>query len=134
MSIFIDPNEQKKFEQRKEEAVIGMIEKANEAVLEREICEALLPEWAEKYVHDSMANERGLVGAQLCTKDGRRMGNAFINSIKQLDKIGKVFEVLTEAGNRKWFTERELQEFYHPVKYIVKLDEALKRFNRVREE
>lgn len=75
-----------------------------------------LPHWAESQI------EWGVNGylcerAQLCTRDGRKIGNAVIVKIEPLTEW--VFTVITDAGNTLILNIEELQELFHPPKFIM---------------
>lgn len=75
-----------------------------------------LPPWAT-----GMAKGWTDIGAQLCTKDGRRIGNAVL--IGSVELHGRTFyQVVTDIGTTVRFTEEELGEtFYQPV-YTMAID------------
>jgi hypothetical protein len=79
----------------------------------------LKPDWAtglaETYMQPS---------AQLCTRDGRRMGNAIVAALEtRHDK--KFAVVVSDAGSVVRFTERELEELFHQPKWLMNLDTHL---------
>lgn len=77
-----------------------------------------LPEWAERtsrpdeYIH----------GTQLCTKDGRVVGNAVVVDTKLSDWDRKVMihYVVTDAGTEMRLTIGELKNLFHPPIYVMK--------------
>lgn len=88
-----------------------------------------LPSWAVS------RNDQGLlvVGAQLCTKDGRRTGNAHVIEIdrKTYDGWeGLVYNCLTDAGNSFKFNENEIREFFHIGPFISLIGDVLEKFDR----
>ena len=96
-----------------------------------------LPEWAEK-LSDGNYME---LGAQLCTRDGRKIGNAYVdNIIYGTPTCGSyVFSnpsyvqfaiIYTDAGTCLCFSERELREYFYEPKYVMKLDDARRKFRR----
>lgn len=90
----------------------------------------LLPEWAV-----GLADGNLLVGAQLPTRDGRRMGNAHIVAIidktyASLMKPVTVYLVLTDAGNSMVMLDTEVHEAFYPPKYVSNVDEVVKKFWR----
>lgn len=87
----------------------------------------LIPEWAEKESDGNYLE----VGAQLCTKDGRKCGNAFVNSLLQHSELGMVAEVVTDSGNKFKLTEAELKELFHVPVYVMKIENARAKFGGV---
>ena len=54
------------------------------------------------------------IGSQLCTKDGRKCGNAVIvEPVILVLKRSAAWIVVTDAGNEMTLTEPELQELFH---------------------
>lgn len=79
----------------------------------------VLPDWAERYDPSGSIEP----GRQLCTKDGRRCGNAFV--IQQGKGIPALvfiptWEVLTDAGNKLVCTTDEIHELFYIGDYISK--------------
>lgn len=77
-----------------------------------------LPEWAERRIGpglDGYAYER----AQLCTRDGRRIGNAVV-----IRAFGGNYTVLTDMGTEMTLRRHELCELFHPPKYVMKPEVA----------
>jgi len=62
------------------------------------------------------------LGAQLCTRDGRRVGNGFIDDFEVVDKV-LLAKVVTDMGNVFYMTKNELKETFYPPKFIVNLEE-----------
>jgi hypothetical protein len=88
-----------------------------------------LPEWATKRSNGDYM----VLGAQLCTRDGRRTGNAFVNSDPyraSWDDTVWLVDVVTDAGNELTLTENECWELFWPPSYIMSVDEARKKFTR----
>lgn len=89
--------------------------------------ESMLPEWA-------IARARGQLveGAQLPTKDGRRMGNAHIlkivPGIKGVPSLN--YLILTDAGNTVVMSENEIQAQFYPPEYVSSVKSILKKFWR----
>ncbi len=57
-------------------------------------------------------------GVQLCTKDGRILGNAVVIDVspsKYLPEKTLVAKCMTDMGNQFTFTERELMEQFYPA-------------------
>lgn len=80
----------------------------------------VLPDWAESYSPDGIL----CPGRQLCTKDGRRLGNAFIT--RELEPIPTLvlvamWEVVTDAGNVMKMTAQEIRELFYVGDYIANL-------------
>jgi len=99
-------NQMKQFAQELEDW--GLIK--DDVLIDADIFDRLPhPAWAT-----GIASQWMELGAQLCTKDGRRMGNAVVMSVEVRD--GRYFAcILTDAGNELKLTETELAElFYHP--------------------
>lgn len=81
--------------------------------------ERQLPPWATGH-----AKSFTDVGAQLCTRDGRRMGNAVLYNAEATPVFGRqVFNVVTDVGNLVRFTETELQSAFYEPRYILNLDD-----------
>lgn len=74
-----------------------------------------------------------VLGAQLPTRDGRRCGNAHIIHIEPAiwDKSVSVHTVLTDAGNEMRLTADEINELFHPPKWISSVDDVINRFKRI---
>lgn len=91
--------------------------------------EVLLPHWA---LSINIDKELAL-HAQLCTKDGRRVGNAFISCILNVknknDEVYKLYEVITDKGSLIRMHENEIHELYYIGNYICWPDH-----NSVKEE
>lgn len=87
---------------------------------DRQYLREMLPDWAESYSPNGIL----CVGRQLCTKDGRRLGNAFIT--RELESIPTivlvtVWEVVTDAGNVLKMTAQEIRELFYVGDYIARL-------------
>lgn len=81
----------------------------------------VLPEWAERYDPSGTLE----LHRQLCTKDGRRLGNAFITKIGSTMSIADFkpepcYTVLTDAGSEVRMTESEIHEYFYIGEYISK--------------
>ena len=85
-----------------------------------------LPPWAERLaIPDEMA-----VGTQLSTRDGRKIGNAWI--VEKLVKWGmELYIVRTDAGNTVRCNILELDAYFYPPKYVGRLEEINKKFLRI---
>lgn len=82
-----------------------------------------LPEWAEKRSDGNYMEP----GAQLATRDGRRLGNAYVDNLQQHDRLGQLAVVVTDMGNTFRMTIRELEEAFYPPAYVMRIDEARAR-------
>lgn len=69
-----------------------------------------IPPWACGYAYAYTD-----VGAQLCTRDGRRVGNAVVLSV-----TNDVAVVITDAGNKFSLKLTELEELFHKPRYVMK--------------
>lgn len=82
----------------------------------------VLPEWAERYDPSGTLE----LYRQLCTKDGRRLGNAFITKIGfTLASIADFkpepcYTILTDAGSEVRMIETEIHEYFYIGEYISK--------------
>ena len=85
----------------------------------------LLPPWA-----DRLATDEYEIGSQLCTKDGRKVGNGIIVGFDilkySLTELLVIAQVVTDAGNSFWATGGELRELFHEPKYVMKEEEVEK--------
>jgi hypothetical protein len=76
--------------------------------------EHFLPEWA------TGVSTTPVVGSQLCTRDGRRLGNAVLLDIEvYLDSRSMLFICVTDVGTKVTLKERELKEAFHPPRYVM---------------
>lgn len=88
-----------------------------------------LPDWAERKSDGNYME----VGAQLCTRDGRRIGNAKVVEIDNfgwaLDHVnpGPLATVVSDMGNRVEFNEAALESYFYPPEYIMKVEEGIKK-------
>lgn len=99
---------------------------------DKEYLRQVLPDWAESYSPDGIL----CPGRQLCTKDGRRLGNAFIT--RELEPIPTlvlvaVWEVVTDAGNVMKMTAQEIRELFYVGDYIANLHTIPGLRNLIRE-
>ena len=78
--------------------------------------EGQLPEWAI-----ALSNGEIQLGVQLCTKDGRKVGNGFLIDIHD-DEPFSLYIVLTDMGNTMRLTLGELQDYYHVGTYVCSLE------------
>ena len=99
---------------------------------DEEYLQQVLPDWAESYSPDGIL----CPGRQLCTKDGRRLGNAFIT--RELEPIPTlvlvaVWEIVTDAGNVLKMTAQEIRELFYVGDYIAHLHTIPGLRNLIRE-
>lgn len=59
------------------------------------------------------------VGAQLCTRDGRRIGNAVVLQVMPTCK-GTAARIYTDAGTDLVLNEAELEELFHEPEWLMK--------------
>ena len=84
-----------------------------------------LPQWAEKYSDGSYQ----VHNTQLCTRDGRRMGNAvLVHNVLRKGNIPFHSVVVTDAGNVMRMNHAELQEAFYPPQFIMKESEVRKHY------
>lgn len=99
------------------------------AMQEFELSHGPLPEWA----CDRNWDYSLVPGAQLCTKDGRRTGNAHIIKHGAGIAAGPVFvptfELITDAGSKFIMTEREIETAFYVGDWISDPVEVLKKFD-----
>jgi hypothetical protein len=60
------------------------------------------------------------IGAQLCTRDGRRTGNAVVTRL--MDSNSGTWQVLTDAGNTIFLNEKEIKESFYPPRWTMDID------------
>lgn len=97
---------------------------AREAMKEYEMWLGPIPEWATGWNHGRQI----VLGAQLYTKDGSRIGNAHIVNIDV--GLGVYIDVLTDAGNYCQFTNGEVQSMFTVGKFISSVESIKQRFDR----
>lgn len=110
---------------------------ARRAIYEFEQSFGPIPDWAvaRNFGYELVA------GAQLCTRDGRKTGNAHIVSIEQKDfphlahnqnPYGEitVYNCLTDAGSKFVFTEQELNTCFTIGDWISDPARIIKDFDR----
>jgi hypothetical protein len=96
-----------------------------------------IPEWAK----DRNWGYEMLPGAQLCTKDGRRTGNAHIIKVKTLKSPEFVceenpygeypaYECLTDAGQSFVFNGAEILEAFTVGEWISDVERVVRDFDR----
>jgi hypothetical protein len=79
-----------------------------------ELAPEFWPDWATSTIDAVCA------GAQLCTRDGRRTGNAVV--IKLIDSNSGTWQVLTDAGNTIFLSEKEIKESFYPPRWTMDID------------
>ncbi len=94
----------------------------------------IIPKWASGYAHGNYMQK----GAQLSTKDGRKIGNAvvvgFFEEIicQQVDGdyfyLPETATVITDFGNRLMLNIIELEQLYHPPKWVMKWEEVKEHY------
>lgn len=98
--------------------------------LDDQICETL---WGDEPLLEWQVarNRDGILvpGTQLCTKDGRRMGNAHIIATQNRD-FGRVYECLTDAGNCMTLTAKEIRTAFYIGDYVNCVTDTLRKFDR----
>lgn len=87
---------------------------------------APLPEWA------SAANPNHLLGeaTQLLTKDGRKIGNAFIVAMPDPFVKTDTYCIDTDNGSHVHMTEDEIHEHFYIGDFYGKIDELLEQHKR----
>lgn len=101
------------------------------AMEEFELSHGPMPDWAVGRNWDYSL----VPGAQLCTKDGRRTGNAHIITKGVMHSgngvyINNVYNCLTDVGSKFTFTEVELLEAFTIGDWISDPKRVLKDFDR----
>lgn len=87
-----------------------------------------LPDWAIGTTDGEL-----VLGAQLPTKDGRRCGNAHIIGLKIPPELVtesnlQQYHVLTDAGNTMKLAADEVDELFHPPKFVSDVADINRRF------
>lgn len=87
----------------------------------------MLPDWATSATHGEL-----VLGAQLPTKDGRKVGNAHIVDIRPgcLGTGKEYYTVLTDAGSRIHLTRVEIGELFYPPTWVSDVAEVERKFSR----
>lgn len=108
-------------------------EQAAVAILEEyELSLGPLPEWS--YGHNVMRSLQQ--GAQLQTKDGRRIGNAWVTSgpifgpSAEGEASPKYYDVFTDAGSKCTLSEKEIHEMFHIGPFFSEPDRVFRHFGR----
>lgn len=81
-----------------------------------------MPHWAIGEAHGVLQ-----VGAQLCTRDGRKTGNGVIVSAQEGVWRGvrdTIYKVLTDTGNTLTLCTGDLLELFYPPEYLMDVDTA----------
>lgn len=79
-----------------------------------------LPAWAI----GKLIGEYMTAGAGLATRDGRRMGNAFVYQLTEHEDLGTLATVITDMGSEFKMTEAELREAFYPPIWLMAVEEA----------
>lgn len=83
---------------------------------------SLWPEWVKGRIEDGKI----VLGAQLPTKDGRRIGNAVVYALSgTLELNGEshyVYEIITDAGSSVKMLEEEIAEAFYPPEWIIDIN------------
>lgn len=95
--------------------------RADLAMQEFELDKGPLPDWA---IDRNWFREL-ILGAQLCTKDGRRMGNAHL-----LDITGDIYVCLTDAGSVFRLNESEVNNAFWIGEWRSDPERIIKDFDR----
>lgn len=90
-------------------------------------CRALFDEPLPLWALGRLDGEYMTAGAGLATRDGRRMGNAFVYELEEHFALGTVAIVITDMGNEFKMTERELREAFYPPIWLMDCEEAKAR-------
>lgn len=96
-------------------------QQARDAMEEFEQSFGPVPDWA---VGRNFGYEL-VPGAQLCTKDGRKIGNGYIIQIKDVQ-----YHCLTDAGSKFIFTEQDIETCFTIGDWIYDPIRVLKDFDR----
>lgn len=92
-------------------------------MLPREYLGYPIPDWAIGLSEGNYME----VGAQLCTKDGRKTGNAYVHNITEHEKLGQLATVVTDVGSIMQLTHSELKSMFYPPQYVMAPNEAARR-------
>lgn len=84
-----------------------------------------IPEWAVRASSGELE-----LGAQLPTRDGRKVGNAHIVRISPASRgrTGWVFGVLTDAGSEFSLSAGEIEELFYPPMWVSDVAEVKRKF------
>lgn len=73
-----------------------------------------LPFWAERKAYGQLDR-----GAQLCTRDGRRIGNAWLMGSRKMEEPARtVYMIYTDIGTKLLLSDREIGELFYPPSWI----------------
>lgn len=103
-------------------------QEARNALTAFELSRGPLPEWAA----DWNWNRSLVKGAQLMTKDGRRMGNAHIVKTCTSDPQGEfvLYECITDAGSTFTLTAEEIHNAFWVGEFLSTPERIIKDFDR----
>lgn len=81
-----------------------------------------LPEWAVARTDGEL-----VIGAQMCTRDGRRIGNGLIVNIvdvsyEEQDVSYTAYIIETDMKNTVSLTKSEVEEFFYPPRFICDVE------------
>jgi hypothetical protein len=85
--------------------------------IDRDIPEVPMKEFIEEPLPPfawGLADDYGQVGAQLCTRDGRKIGNARVMAVRQ-----GYFHIKTDAGTFLRLNLEELKEFFYKPTLLI---------------
>lgn len=90
----------------------------------------ILPPWAIGHAEGQL-----VPGAQLPTRDGRRIGNAHVLEVFEIHFVQNpqptpLYSVLTDAGNVLSLMEAEVGELFYPPQWVSDVDEVVRKFQR----
>lgn len=77
--------------------------------------EEQLPDWAAR----KSDGDYMVPMTQLCTKDGRRIGNAVVLLVDHGYAHGSLATIQTDAGTEFRMVRSELEELFHPPLYVM---------------
>jgi hypothetical protein len=60
-----------------------------------------------------------VIGSQLCTRDGRRFGNAVVMSTSEHPVLGPLWVIVTDVGTMMYFTTREVENGFWPPQWVM---------------
>lgn len=100
------------------EKLAPIYREADQALSQFELEMGPLPDWAE----DHNIAQEPVQYAQLCTRDGKRCGNAIISlvTVPPSADCEVYYHVITDMGNEMRLTLRELNEMFEVGPYINK--------------
>ncbi len=80
-----------------------------------EMIDSFRPDWAVGLTKEPT------LGAQLCTRDGRRTGNAVIARIETSSQLEVSYTVITDIGTPMVLTADEIAELFHPLRFVMNI-------------